>query len=132
MPLTGVTEVRLFVSSTFRDMQREREELIKRVFPEIRILCHKRGLIWSEVDLRWGIPDDGDGEANVLSSCLDEIDRCRPYFLCILGERYGWVPPQFPRDLLRSRPWLSRFEGCSVTELEVLHGALLRHARPVT
>ena len=22
--------------------------------------------------------------------CLDEIDRCRPYFICMLGQRYGW------------------------------------------
>ena len=28
--------IRVFVSSTFRDMQAEREELVKRVFPQIR------------------------------------------------------------------------------------------------
>jgi hypothetical protein len=23
--------------------------------------------------------------------CLDEIDRCRPYFVSTLGSRYGWA-----------------------------------------
>lgn len=30
--------IRVFVSSTFRDVQAEREELVKRVFPRIRRL----------------------------------------------------------------------------------------------
>lgn len=29
--------MRVFISSTFRDMQEEREELVKRVFPRVRI-----------------------------------------------------------------------------------------------
>jgi len=35
--------IRVFVSSTFRDMHAEREELVKRVFPELRKLCEARG-----------------------------------------------------------------------------------------
>jgi hypothetical protein len=35
--------IRVFVSSTFRDMQDEREELIKRIFPQLRSLCESRG-----------------------------------------------------------------------------------------
>ncbi len=45
--------IRVFVSSTFRDMQAEREELVKRVFPQVRRVCEQRGVAWSEVDLRW-------------------------------------------------------------------------------
>lgn len=30
-------EIRVFVSSTFRDMQAERDELILRVFPRLRL-----------------------------------------------------------------------------------------------
>ena len=29
-----------------------------------------------------------DGET--ILSCLREVDRSRPYFVCLLGERYGW------------------------------------------
>ena len=47
--------VRVFISSTFRDMREEREELVKRVFPQLRKLCEERGVTWADVDMRWGI-----------------------------------------------------------------------------
>ena len=28
----------------------------------------------------------------VLRTCLDEIDRNRPFFLCLFGDRCGWIP----------------------------------------
>jgi len=31
--------IRVFISSTFRDMQRERELLVKTVFPKLRRIC---------------------------------------------------------------------------------------------
>jgi hypothetical protein len=37
--------IRVFVSSTFRDMFAEREELVKRVFPQLRKLCEQRGAV---------------------------------------------------------------------------------------
>ena len=48
-------EIRVFISSTFRDMQEEREELVKQIFPQLRRLCESRGVTWGEVDLRWGV-----------------------------------------------------------------------------
>src|SRR3954447_14669318 len=84
--------VRVFISSTFQDMHRERDELVKRVFPRLRKLCEQRGVTWGEVDLRWGITEHQVQRGEVLPVCLGEIDRCRPFFLGILGERYGWVP----------------------------------------
>src|SRR5919107_4834633 len=91
--------VRVFVSSTFRDMQAEREELVKRVFPQVRRMCESRGVAWSEVDLRWGVTDEQKAEGAVLPICLAEIERSRPYFIGLLGERYGWVPEELPSDL---------------------------------
>jgi len=73
--------IRVFVSSTFADMHAEREELVKRVFPELRKLCEARGVTWGEVDLRWGIPDECKAEGKVLPICLAEIQNCRPYFI---------------------------------------------------
>jgi tetratricopeptide (TPR) repeat protein len=116
--------IRVFVSSTFRDMQAEREELVKRVFPQVRRLCEARGVGWSEVDLRWGVTDEQKAEGAVLPVCLAEIDRSRPYFLGLLGRRYGWVPEELPEDLAAQLPWLTELEGTSVTEMEVLHGVL--------
>ena len=67
--------IRVFVSSTFRDMQEERDELILRVFPRLRRLCESRGVSWAEVDLRWGITDEQKAEGKVLPLCLEEIRR---------------------------------------------------------
>jgi tetratricopeptide (TPR) repeat protein len=116
--------IRVFVSSTFRDMAAEREELVKRVFPQLRKLCETRGVTWGEVDLRWGVSDEQKAEGQVLPICLAEIHRCRPYFIGMLGERYGWIPEQLPALVLAQEPWLGGYEGRSVTELEILCGVL--------
>jgi hypothetical protein len=126
--------IRVFVSSTFRDMHAEREELIKRAFPQLRKLCEERGVTWGEVeergvtwgevDLRWGITDEQAAEGQVLPICLEEIRRCRPYFIGLLGERYGWVPDEIPAELIEQQPWLAERLDHSITELEILHGVL--------
>ena len=117
-------EIRVFISSTFRDMQEEREELVKQTFPQLRRLCESRGVTWGEVDLRWGVPDEAKAEGKVLPLCLQEIEHCRPYFIGILGERYGWVPSDIPESLFESQPWLREHLHQSVTALEILHGVL--------
>ena len=118
--------LRVFISSTFRDMHAERDYLVKFVFPKLRRLCESRGVIWGEVDLRWGVPDEAAAEGKVLPICLEEINRCRPYFISLLGERYGWVPDSIPDELLEREDWLQeQFQKQkSVTELEILHGVL--------
>jgi hypothetical protein len=58
--------VRVFVSSTFRDMHDEREQLVKFIFPELRRRCRQRGVELVEVDLRWGITSPFPG----LDDCL--------------------------------------------------------------
>jgi tetratricopeptide (TPR) repeat protein len=116
--------VRVFVSSTFRDMRAEREELVKWIFPQLRKLCEARGVTWGEVDLRWGVTDEQKAEGKVLPICLAEIRSCRPYFLGLLGERYGWVPEAIDPGLVEEEPWLAEHRERSVTELEILHGVL--------
>ncbi|MCJ7664201.1 MAG: NACHT domain-containing protein, partial [Desulfobacterales bacterium] len=76
------------------------------------------------MDLRWGITDEQKSEGKVLPICLDEIQRCRPYFIGLLGERYGWIPDEIPPDLIEREPWLAEHRDHSVTELEILHGVL--------
>ena len=119
----GPYVVRVFVSSTFLDMQRERDTLVRRTFPALRARFRARGLELLEVDLRWGITQSQAESGETLSICLSEIDRCRPYFIGLIGERYGWVPPD---DLLTEEvqdafPATAGAQGRSVTELEVLH-----------
>ena len=119
-------QIRVFISSTFRDMQAERDHLLKFIFPQLRRLCESRGVTWGEVDLRWGVTDEQAAEGKVLPICLEEIKRCRPYFISLLGERYGWIPETLPADLVQREDWLKEhLHGkTSVTELEILHGVL--------
>ena len=116
--------IRVFISSTFNDMQSERDNLVKKVFPLLRSQCEKAGISFTEVDLRWGITNEEAAEGKVLSICLEEIEQCRPFFIGILGDRYGWVPDSYPLDLSDSEPWLEDEVGKSVTELEILNGVL--------
>ena len=132
--------VRVFISSTFRDFIEERDELVKKVFPELRRRCKERFVEVLEVDLRWGITEEQSKSGETLRICLEEIDRCRPdkdrgtegspvFFVGLLGERYGWIPPQdyYKKDVLEDSKlgWVKEhINGKSVTELEILHGVL--------
>ena len=123
-------ELRLFVSSTFRDLMPEREQLVKKVFPRIRKECRARGVEFTEIDLRWGITEEESRSGRTIRICLEEIDRCRPYFIGIIGSRYGWVPgiTEIEKDaeMLQEFPWLHDFaaQEKSIIEMEFAHGAI--------
>ncbi len=87
--------VRVFLSSTFRDMQAERDYLVRFVFPRLREQLLSRRIHLVDVDLRWGVT----GEQDATEVCRDVIDECRPRFLCLLGGRYGWLPPDRSRSI---------------------------------
>ena len=46
--------VRVFVSSTFRDMHAERDHLVKVVFPALRERLEPYHVYLIDIDLRWG------------------------------------------------------------------------------
>ena len=123
-------EIRVFISSTFRDMHAERNYLVSHVFPIIRRACRERQVEFTEIDLRWGLTSEEAEQGKVVRICLEEINRCRPYFLSLLGERYGWAPLDtdlnHKAELLALFPFLenSLKEGLSVTEMEILHGVM--------
>src|SRR5882757_9601314 len=112
--------VRPFVSSPFLDLNQERDTLVNLAFPRVRKYCEARGVIWSAVDLRWGIKS----EDQILSVCLDEVTRSRPFFIGLLGDRYGTTLESIPAYLKVRYPWLERYSGRSITELEIIFGAL--------
>ena len=103
---TGPTRTfRVFVSSTFDDMQAERDHLQTKVFPRLDRLCRSEGARFQAVDLRWGVSTEAQRSQRTMTLCLDEIARSReasprPHFMFLLGDRYGWVPlpEQIPAD----------------------------------
>jgi len=87
--------VRVFISSTFRDMHAERDHLVRFVFPKLRQELLQRRIHLVDLDLRWGVTSEQDA----LSVCREVVDECRPRFLCMLGGRCGWVPPGKARSI---------------------------------
>lgn len=121
--------MRVFISSTFRDMHAERDHLVRIVFPELRERLRGYSVYLEEVDLRWGITKEQSENAETLALCLKTIDQCRPFFLGLLGERYGAVLKETEREVLRNHG-LEDLAGRSVTEIEIAYGALRRqHGR---
>jgi len=120
--MSETKQIRLFISSTFKDMHAERDHLITVVFPELRERLSLLGLELYDVDLRWGVPDtDADGErSNSWEYCKKWIDKVEPFFICVLGERYGWVPEI---DALTNdeEKAIQSHTPRSITELEVHH-----------
>lgn len=121
----------IFISSTFRDMQAERDLVQEHILPELRIKSSRYGENVEFTDLRWGVDtteiSPEEGAKKVLRVCFDEIDKCDPYMLVFVGARYGWIPSE---DTVKQA--LSQREGLfdntdlqqSVTSLEIEYGTL--------
>lgn len=106
-------------------MQSERDYLVREIFPELRERCAKRRLHLVDIDLRWGVTEEEAERGRVLEICLDEIERCRPFFIGMLGERYGSVLPQASAPDDPAYDWLRELQHKhSVTALEIYHGVL--------
>lgn len=73
----------IFVSSTFQDMQQERDVLHRTVMPELQEFAKTYGQTAGFNDLRWGIVSSGmkedDSSVKIMRVCFSEIDRSRPF-----------------------------------------------------
>jgi len=87
---TRIRTARVFVSSTFSDMDAERDYLNRLIFPELRSRCIRHGVEFVGVDLRRGVTEKEIEQRGALSACLDEIKRCN-FFVSLIGDRYGWI-----------------------------------------
>lgn len=118
--------ISFFISSTFKDMQYERDILHTKVFPELNDIGKKYGQSVSFCDLRWGINtlemSEKESTQKILKVCLNEIDKCHPYMIVILGDRYGWIPDDNSiKQAISERPFYSpQNQDISITELEVV------------
>lgn len=124
----------VFISSTFKDMDAERDIIKFRVIPALNHRFRNDHLQIQAIDLRLGINTSGlteeESERKVLDACMACIDSARPFFIGLLGERYGWIPPE--RSLQRflakmsasDRTFFQSLTGKSVTELEFMYGSI--------
>lgn len=128
--VTASREVRVFLSSTFADMQAERDYLVKKIFPAVRSEFRRRNVDLTVLDLRWGITEEESKSGKVIEICMDEISRTRPFFIGLIGGRYGWVPTaaesNFDERLYNRFPHVREglAQGKSITEMEMLYGVL--------
>jgi hypothetical protein len=114
-------------------MHAERDYLVKEVFPRLREWCEQRRLRLVDVDLRWGVTEaDATNNKRVVDVCLRRIDDCRPFFICLLGQRYGWIPRRqdVAAETSGAYPHIAGALGAaSVTEMEIQHSTVAgKHA----
>jgi len=72
---TATRTFRVFVSSTFEDLEAERNALQRDVFPKLRQLCEENGARFQAIDLRWGVRDEAALDQQTMEICLREIER---------------------------------------------------------
>lgn len=118
--------VRVFISSTFVDMQVERDILVRHTFPALRARLRARGVEVLEIDLRWGVKQEDAENGKTLPICLTEVSRCKPYFIGLLGDRYGTLltSDMLSPQIVDEFPVLRDGIGRSMTEIEITHGVL--------
>lgn len=81
--------IRVFISSTFSDMARERDLIASRVAPRICKFSESLGITTTFVDLRWGVTTDQVESNDAVFVCLDQVLKS-DIVLVFCGHRYGW------------------------------------------
>ena len=124
----------IFISSTFADMQRERDALRDITSAKVNAKARQYGDHIEFCDLRWGIStEDMESETasrKVLDVCLDEIDRSNPPIIILLGYRYGWIPDRHLVQSVAERRRIALEDlRLSATALEAEYGAII-NSRP--
>ncbi|XP_062994042.1 telomerase protein component 1 isoform X2 [Elgaria multicarinata webbii] len=111
--------VRVFVSSTFRDMHGERDLLIRSVFPELRARAAQFCLAIEDIDLRWGITEFESQSNKQIELCLSEVSKSQ-LFIGVLGKRYGSIPKEYSLPDEPQFEWVKSYPaGRSITEMEI-------------
>ena len=117
-PVDQPRAIRVFVSSTFRDMRAEREELVGRVFPAIRRLCASRGVTFQRGRPPWA----GSG-STFAADRLDPLPDSD-------GHGGGMAEEFEGRDLKGAGFWGvdltgARFREANLTDVSVSHAWLV-------
>uniref|UniRef100_A0A667G534 Tetratricopeptide repeat domain 41 n=1 Tax=Lynx canadensis TaxID=61383 RepID=A0A667G534_LYNCA len=150
-----------YICSTLSDFQEERDFLADYIFPQLNELCNSQGTYFKAVDLRWSAlkapppsPSNLFRQHSCLHSqylklCLDYVNSCFPFFICMLGQTYGdFLPDHVPLMLSRvtdlfnlsmveqnlyiaaknGYPWVLENPSYSLMEFEVIQAAFLNES----
>lgn len=129
------TTIKFFVSSTFKDMDLERDLLKNVVANRLNEYYKERGVIVEFVDLRYSVTTDSSispegRECQIFDYCMGEIDECAPYFIGLIGHRYGWTPDHKTAAQKKeiedqvTENFVMGIDDMSVTFIEFLRGAV--------
>ncbi|XP_058529017.1 putative tetratricopeptide repeat protein 41 isoform X1 [Ochotona princeps] len=145
--------IRPYVCSAVNEFQEERDFLASTIFPQLNTLCSSRGTYFKAVDLRWSAPKAQNSlpaslcrqhshlHTQRLKLCLDSVNSCSPFFICLLGQTYGDILSDCSKDTHESsssnakqalyvaaqngHPWVLEHFNCSVMEFEIIQAAFL-------
>lgn len=153
--------IRPYICSTLDDFQEERDFLANTIFPRLNDFCSPRGTYFKAVDLRWSaVKVRKSFTANLfrqhaclrsqsLKLCLDYVDSCFPFFICLLGQTYGdFLPGYTPFVFTKVKdftslskgeqnlyiaakngyPWVLQTPTCSLTEFEIMQAAFQKES----
>ncbi len=118
------TELRIYISG-LAGLPDERDHLLRRVVPELRLQCRARGVSLALVDLSSELDVGHGGVAAWLHKAFAQIDRARPRFIGIVNAGAGPLADLRDlyehSDLLTLHPWIEDavLEGAGPTELEI-------------
>ena len=124
----------IFVSSTFTDLNNERDYIFRNIGTAINDFAAMYGEEYKLTDLRLGI-EDTKKDSETICSCLKFLKAApAPHpFIVILGERHGWEPDEKTvNDAINSlskryadiKASLNAAKpSCSITEMEINYGA---------
>ncbi|XP_052608973.1 tetratricopeptide repeat protein 41-like isoform X1 [Peromyscus californicus insignis] len=151
-----------YVCSTLEDFQEERDFLANIIFPRLNDFCSPRGTYFKAVDLRWSaVKAHKSFTTNLfrqysclcsqhLKLCLDCVDSCSPFFICLLGQTYGDFLPHYTPFLFSNvkdfanlskgeqnlyvaakngYPWVLETPNCSLTEFEITQAAFRKESQ---
>ncbi|MCR5155287.1 MAG: DUF4062 domain-containing protein [Butyrivibrio sp.] len=118
--------INFFISSTFSDMHQERDVFQKNIQAKVNYYANKYGEKVLFSDLRWGINTAGMTEKEsgekIITNCVTEIQKCVPYMIVLLGDRYGTIIDDWITEPYIKGHDLEFDKGISVTALEILAG----------
>lgn len=141
--------LRVYVTSTPEDFDAERKFLSEIIFPQLKEMCLQRMSNFCPVDIRWKPGDSQVTSGHFLRFILDSISKCSPFFISLIGQRYGpyraldspklsknlknisestnWLDKNYLVAISAGYSWLMNdaHQNCSIPELEVLQAAFL-------